>query len=101
MGDLARELEMAVNTMRNWHDRGWVLGRMSAEIGGAWILWADEQEMVRLRRLRSWRPVGSDQRRPRELTTPRGRKGRGRNQPAGASSTSDHDGVINKRKTNK
>ena len=57
---------MAVNTMRNWHDRGWVLGRMSAEIGGAWILWADEAELERLRRLRSWRPVGADQRRPPE-----------------------------------
>ena len=49
LGDLARELEMAVNTLRNWHDRGWVLGRMSAEIGGAWILWADEEELERLR----------------------------------------------------
>ena len=101
MGDLARELEMAVNTMRNWHDRGWVLGRMSAETGGAWILWADEQEMDRLRRLRSWRPVGSDQRRPPELTTPRVRKGRGRNQPAEPSSNSGHDGVTNKRRTSK
>ena len=101
MGDLARELEMAVNTMRNWHDRGWVLGRMSAETGGAWILWADEQEMDRLRRLRSWRPFGSDQRRPPELTTPRVRKGRGRNQPAEPSSNSGHDGVTNKRRTSK
>ena len=101
MGDLARELEMAVNTMRNWHDRGWVLGRMSAETGGAWILWADEQEMDRLHRLRSWRPVGSDQRRPPELTTPWVRKGRGRNQPAEASSNSGHDGVTNKRRTSK
>ena len=101
MGDLARELEMAVNTMRNWHDRGWVLGRMSAEIGGAWILWADEAELERLRRLRSWRPVGADQRRPPELTTPRGRKERGRNQPAKASRNSDRDGVNNKRRTSK
>jgi DNA invertase Pin-like site-specific DNA recombinase len=101
MGDLARELEMAVNTMPNWHERGWVLGRMSAVIGGAWILWADEAELERLRRLRSWRPVGADQTRPPELTTPRGPKERGRNQPAKASRNSDRDGVNNKRRTSK
>jgi DNA invertase Pin-like site-specific DNA recombinase len=100
MGDLARELEMAVNTMRNWHDRGWVLGRMSAEIGGAWILWADEAELERLRRLRCWRPVGADQRRPPELTTPRGRKERGRNRSAKASRNSDRYSIKNKISTN-
>ena len=68
--DLARELGMAVNTLRNWHDRGWVLGRKSAEIGGAWILWADEEELDRLRRLRAWHRGGYDQQRPPELTTP-------------------------------
>ncbi|HMF36058.1 MAG TPA: recombinase zinc beta ribbon domain-containing protein [Isosphaeraceae bacterium] len=99
LGDLARELEMAVNTLRNWHDRGWVLGRMSAEIGGAWILWADEEELERLRRLRSWRPVGSDQKRPPELTTPRSRKGCGRNKPAKAPRHSNRDAVTSKRRT--
>jgi hypothetical protein len=99
LGDLARELEMAVNTLRNWHDRGWVLGRMSAEIGGAWVLWADEEELERLRRLRSWRPVGSDQRRPPELTTPRSRKGCGRNQPAKAPRHSNRDAVTSKMRT--
>jgi DNA invertase Pin-like site-specific DNA recombinase len=99
LGDLARELEMAVNTLRNWHDRGWVLGRRSAEIGGAWILWADEEELERLRRLRSWRPVGSDERRPPELTTPRSRKGCGRDQPARAPRHSNRNAVTSKGRT--
>ena len=56
--DLARELKMPAKTMRHWYHRGWVLGRMSAETTGCWILWADEAELERLRRLRPWRPIG-------------------------------------------
>ena len=71
LGDLARELGMAINTLRGWYHRGWVLGRKSAAIQGAWILWADDKELERLRRLRAWHPDGYGQPRPPELTTPR------------------------------
>jgi DNA invertase Pin-like site-specific DNA recombinase len=85
LSDLARELGMAVNTLRGWQHRGWVLGRKSAAIQGAWILWADDQELDRLRRLRAWHRGGYDQQRPPELTTPRGPDRGGRNRAAKAS----------------
>lgn len=72
LSDLAHKLGIPATTLRHWHYRGWVLGRKSAEIGGSWILWADEKELERLRRLRAWRRGGYDQVRPQELTTPRG-----------------------------
>jgi hypothetical protein len=85
LSDLARELGMAVNTLRTWRDRGWVLGRKSAEIGGAWILWADKKELKRLRHLRAWYRGGYNQTRPSDLTTPRGPKRRGTHKSARAS----------------
>jgi len=70
--DLARELGMPMKTLRRWHERGWVLGRRLAGITGWLILWADNQELERLRRLRDWPNRGSHRARPLELTTPRG-----------------------------
>jgi DNA invertase Pin-like site-specific DNA recombinase len=82
LDDLARELRMPAHTLRHWQYRGWVLARKTAEINGCWILWADEAELERLRRLRAWRRGGYDQVRPPELTTPRG------NAPAGPADSS-------------
>ena len=69
--DLSRELRMSSVTLRHWYRRGWVLGRKSAEMNGAWILWADEKELARLRQLRAWKRGGYNQKRPLELVTPR------------------------------
>ena len=52
LSDLAGELEVPVATLRSWRSRGWVTSRKSAESDGAWILWADDREIERLRRLR-------------------------------------------------
>uniref|UniRef100_UPI00196AE477 recombinase family protein n=1 Tax=Aquisphaera insulae TaxID=2712864 RepID=UPI00196AE477 len=70
LGDLAAALGMPKGSLRNWMHRGWVRARRSAAVGGGWILWADETELQRLRRLRSWRRGGYDQQRPPELITP-------------------------------
>jgi DNA invertase Pin-like site-specific DNA recombinase len=98
LSDLARKLGMAVNTLRGWQHRGWVLGRKSAAIQGAWILWADDPELDRLRRLRAWHRGGYEQRCPPELTTPRcsdqGRRGRATN----ASGHPGDDPVPSKRR---
>jgi len=52
-GDLAHALQLPHPTLYGWMRRGWVNARR-LEIGqGRWILWADEQELDRLRRLRS------------------------------------------------
>jgi DNA invertase Pin-like site-specific DNA recombinase len=68
--DLARALKMPAKSLRRWFHRGWVLGRYTAETTGCLILWADEEELVRLRRLHDWPKGGFDRTRPREVTTP-------------------------------
>jgi DNA invertase Pin-like site-specific DNA recombinase len=98
LSDLARELGMAVNTLRGWQHRGWVLGRKSAAIQGAWILWADDQELARLRRLRAWHRGGYEQRCPQELTTPRGPDPGGHDRATNASGPSGDDPVLSKRR---
>jgi DNA invertase Pin-like site-specific DNA recombinase len=69
--DLASELKMPAITLRHWHYRGWVHARKSRAVGGCWILWADEAELDRLRRLHAWHRGGYNRDRPPELTTPR------------------------------
>lgn len=69
--DLARKLDMPFVTVYNWLKRGWISGRQMGGYQGQWILWADEGEVDRLKKLRTrhrgWAlgPV------PDELFTPR------------------------------
>jgi DNA invertase Pin-like site-specific DNA recombinase len=71
LSDLSRELKMSPSKLRAWMLRGWVHGR---QIAGRrwWILWADDDELTRLRKLkdRSFRGVESY---PEELTRPKER----------------------------
>src|SRR5262249_58719011 len=59
--DLARELQMSANKLRDWAVRGWVRARQVPP-RGLWVVWADGRERHRLRRLRAapgrGRPVG-------------------------------------------
>jgi DNA invertase Pin-like site-specific DNA recombinase len=71
--DLARELDMPVPTVHSWLRRGWISARKLPGAGGRWILWADGQELARLRRLRASPKGWSDQPYPLELTTPKAR----------------------------
>lgn len=48
--DLARELAMSHLKLRDWAKRGWVHSRKTP-VQNRWILWADEEELIRLRRL--------------------------------------------------
>jgi DNA invertase Pin-like site-specific DNA recombinase len=48
--DLARELMMSHLKLRDWANRGWLHGRKTP-VQGCWILWADEDEVARLRQL--------------------------------------------------
>jgi hypothetical protein len=71
--DLARHLDLPQPTLHSWIRRGWVHARQLPVAGGRWILWADADELDRLRRLRhcprSWhnRPQAT------ELTQPKPR----------------------------
>ncbi len=50
--DLARELQMSHLKLRDWAKRGWVHARKTP-VQGYWILWADADEVSRLRELLS------------------------------------------------
>ncbi len=73
LSDLARHLDLPYPTLYSWRRRGWVHGRQLPAAGGQWILWADADEVDRLRRLsrspRSWH----NQPQAAELTRPKPR----------------------------
>ncbi len=71
LSDLCRELGMPQPTVHSWIRRGWIRGRKLPDVGGRWILWADAEELDRLRRLRAYRRTWPDEVYPVELTTPR------------------------------
>jgi DNA invertase Pin-like site-specific DNA recombinase len=48
--DLARELAMSHLKLRDWANRGWMHSRKTP-VQGRWILWADAEELARLRQL--------------------------------------------------
>jgi DNA invertase Pin-like site-specific DNA recombinase len=50
--DLARELQMSGDKLRDWALRGWVRSRQVPP-RGLWVVWADARERQRLRRLRT------------------------------------------------
>jgi DNA invertase Pin-like site-specific DNA recombinase len=52
LSDLARELGMPRDTLHSWRRLGWVRARKLPVAGGPWALWADAEELVRLRQLR-------------------------------------------------
>jgi hypothetical protein len=69
--DLARKLQMCHEKLRNWATRGWVHSRQTP-IQKSWILWADDDEVARLRRLVAESRPGKTCY-PAELTTPKTR----------------------------
>lgn len=52
LSDLARELGMSRDTLHRWRRVGWVQARKLPVPGGAWVLWADAEDLARLRQLR-------------------------------------------------
>ena len=73
--DLARELAMSHMKLRDWANRGWLHSRQTP-IQGRWILWADKDEVARLRQLleQSRRGVNaytSELKTPKERPTPK------------------------------
>ncbi len=69
--DLARKLAIPVATLHKWQRVGWVHSRKVQVAGGRWALWADDYEVSRLKRLRSYRRQWPNPRYPEELTTPK------------------------------
>jgi hypothetical protein len=66
---LAMTLKIKKETLNTWRIRGWV---QAMEHGGHWLLWADKDEIERLRKLATYRRKKFSKT-PVELTTPKPR----------------------------
>jgi hypothetical protein len=69
--DLADEVPMCWELLRVWSIRGWVHARQT-KVQRLWIIWADRDELKRLRKLRALMYPGRNHF-PEELTTPKQR----------------------------
>jgi DNA invertase Pin-like site-specific DNA recombinase len=87
VGDLARELGASINGVKGWIARGWVNARQLRGGGRYWIVWADADEVERLRRLLLERRTPYSE----ELTAPKARPGR-RSRSAGDAREGRHKG---------
>lgn len=70
--DLANEIGMAWQTLREWATNGWVHGRQT-NVEKLWVIWADRDEVKRLRKLRVAKSRGILGY-PLELTEPKRRR---------------------------
>jgi DNA invertase Pin-like site-specific DNA recombinase len=70
LADLAAALSMPIATLHRWRRVGWVASRKVTEAGGRWAIYADVEELTRLRQLRN-APRSWPQPYPTELITPK------------------------------
>jgi hypothetical protein len=70
-GDLAHALQLPHPTLYSWMRRGWVNARQLVISQGRWILWADDEELDRLRRLRACPKSWHNQPQAADLTQPK------------------------------
>ena len=69
--DWARELRMPIATLHKWQRVGWVHSRKVTVASGRWALWADPDELERLRQLRAYKRTWPEPGHPQALTTPK------------------------------
>jgi hypothetical protein len=73
--DLARHLNLPAPTLYSWMRRRWIEARQLAGPAGRWILWADAQELTRLRQLRAAPRTWYNRPQAADLIVPRRRNG--------------------------
>jgi DNA invertase Pin-like site-specific DNA recombinase len=71
LADVARELHMPIATLHKWQRVGWVHSRKVTVASGRWAIWADAEELERLRQLRAYKRTWPEPRYPQALTTPK------------------------------
>jgi hypothetical protein len=69
--DLARKLAMPVATLHRWIRVGWVRARKLRTPGGHWVIWANADELDRMKRIRSCPRGWSDEQVFAQLTKPK------------------------------
>ena len=65
LADLAREVPMPIATLHKWQRLGWVHSRKVPVASGRWAIWADADELERLRQLRAYQRKWPEPRYPR------------------------------------
>jgi DNA invertase Pin-like site-specific DNA recombinase len=73
LSDLSDHLGIPRETLHRWRRVGWIHGRKLDEPRGRWVLWADAEELERLRRLRTCPKTWDNQPLLKELTIPKDR----------------------------
>ena len=73
LSDLSDHLGIPRETLHRWRRVGWIHGRKLDEARGRWVLWADAEELERLRRLRNCPKTWDNQPLLKELTIPKER----------------------------
>lgn len=73
LDDLGHALKIPQPTLYRWARRGWVHAKRLPTDQGRWVLWADEQELERLARLRDCPKTWHGKPREPELTQPKPR----------------------------
>lgn len=73
MSDLSRHLQIPKPTLYNWVRRGFVNAQKLPGVQGAWIIWADADELERLYRLHKCSRSWLNQPQAAELTRPKPR----------------------------
>jgi DNA invertase Pin-like site-specific DNA recombinase len=68
---LAEELDIDRNVLHRWRRTGWLRCRRLIGDQGPWIIWANQGERKRLRKLRTYELSHHGKPIPQELTTPR------------------------------
>jgi hypothetical protein len=71
LADVVRELHMPITTLHKWQRLGWVYSRKVTVASGRWVIWADAEELERLRQLRAYKRTWHEPRYPQALTTPK------------------------------
>jgi transposase-like protein len=74
LSDLARELNLPRITLYKWQRLGWVHSRKVVEALGRLALWADNDELERLRQLRLYKRQWPNPHYPATLSTPKTRE---------------------------
>jgi DNA invertase Pin-like site-specific DNA recombinase len=69
--DLARQLNMPIATLHKWQRMGWVHSRKVAVASGRLVIWADADELERLRQLRAYQRQWPEPRYPPSLIQPK------------------------------
>jgi len=71
LADLARQVPMPIAPLHKWQRFGWVHSRQVPVASGRWALWADADELERLRALRASQRTWPEPHSPQALTTPK------------------------------